>query len=104
MLDGIVILESTIGALTTGNDLEFTTNDAGLGLALHGCIRNLRLANDATFLTIFADGFETPDGILAWSNDESGLRDGEELAARRLAPAASALHDPEESSSRLVNS
>lgn len=71
-IDGEVIVAATIGDLDTGDDLDFSVNDASLGLALNGCIRNLRLVNDTTLRTLFRDGFDTEAGYNAWSGVVGG--------------------------------
>ena len=47
LLDGVVIHQATLPTLNTGNNKNFTTNDFSNGLAHHGCIRRLRIWNDA---------------------------------------------------------
>ncbi len=47
-LDGHMILQTVIGPLTTGGNLDFTTNDFANGSSLYGCIRNLVISNDTT--------------------------------------------------------
>jgi hypothetical protein len=47
-LDGALVLQSNIGPLNTGNNLNFTTNNYSNGTAFNGCIRELRVSNDTT--------------------------------------------------------
>ncbi len=50
-LNGVQIHQDlAIGALNTGNDMCFTTNDFSNGSAYNGCIRNVTLSNDTTLL------------------------------------------------------
>jgi hypothetical protein len=47
-LDGLVVLHHTsVPTLNTGNNKNFTTNDFSNGRNHHGCIRRLRVWNDA---------------------------------------------------------
>ena len=45
-IDGQMIHTAALGALNTGNNLNFTTNDFSNGLNHNGCIRNLVISND----------------------------------------------------------
>ncbi|MCU0866874.1 MAG: LamG domain-containing protein [Planctomycetes bacterium] len=47
-LDGLPVLQQTIGVLNTSTNLNFTTNDFSNGRSHNGCIRNLVIANDTT--------------------------------------------------------
>ncbi len=45
-VDDALILQQMLGALNTGNNLNFTTNDYSNARNHNGCIRNLRISND----------------------------------------------------------
>ena len=48
VLNGRRIHQLQIGALNTGNNLNFTTNDFSNGRSHNGCIRNIVISNDTT--------------------------------------------------------
>lgn len=46
-IDGALVLKTSVGTLNHGSNPNFTTNDFSTGLAHNGCIRQLRIYNDA---------------------------------------------------------
>ncbi len=47
-LNGLLVLQQSIGVLNTSTNLNFTTNDFSNARNHNGCIRNLMVANDTT--------------------------------------------------------
>ena len=47
-INGTLVLTLVVGPLNTGGYTDFTTNDWSNGTNFNGCIRNLRISNDAT--------------------------------------------------------
>lgn len=47
-INGTMVLVMPVGPLNTGGYRDFTTNDWSTGTNFNGCIRNLRISNDAT--------------------------------------------------------
>ncbi len=47
-INGVLVHTATLGALSTNNNYNFTTNDFSNGRSHYGCIRNLVISNDTT--------------------------------------------------------
>jgi hypothetical protein len=47
-LDGVLVHQATVGALNTGNNLNFTSNNFSNGTNFNGCVREVVISNDAT--------------------------------------------------------
>jgi hypothetical protein len=58
ILDGVSVLTSVVGSLSTGGNLNFTTNDFSNGRAHNGCIRNFTIYNGA-----LVNAFDNCNGI-----------------------------------------
>jgi hypothetical protein len=86
-------LSVSVGVLSTSTNLNFCTNDYSNGTAFHGCVRELRIANDTT-LGVTAGAFPYGsgcDGLLLGANGAPTLGNVLfELVASNV-PAASPL-------------
>ena len=49
LIDGLAVYNGTLATLNTGGNKDFVTNDYSVGRAHNGCIRRLRIWNDANF-------------------------------------------------------
>ncbi len=73
-LDGLQIHQTTLPALNTGNNLNFTSNNYSNATNFHGCVRNLLIANDTTLgQSAMAAATNFGDGCDGLSLDAMGL-------------------------------